>query len=120
MIDPIALGLVKDFLSSNKSEPPREVKLSIPRNHPKIESLIRLAKALATREVLPSGIVVEKLARPGACEEFIAALSELGIDVDALKESLKSTPLSPENKLMDIAGRLLPILGSGNQISSDK
>lgn len=65
-------------------------RIKIPRDHPRAAKILELAQRLATRQKLASGLVVEKLARPEADLEFLAAIGEF-VDVEAiLAESKRS------------------------------
>jgi hypothetical protein len=95
--------------------PTGPVKIEIPLDHPKAQYILKLAATLATQQQLPSGIVINKLLRPGAEEEFLGALREMGIDVDQIKEALApgiaaNKERATLNDLAKTAESVLPLL----------
>jgi hypothetical protein len=58
------------------------VQISIPRDHPKAMKLLALAEELATRQVLPSGIIVDYA--PKIHDDRLMALLRDIVDVDAI------------------------------------
>ena len=74
-------GLIPGF-SVSKDEK-LNVKISIPRDHPKAEKLLALAEELASRRVLPSGIVVDYAPKPVYDDRLLKLLRDI-VDVDEI------------------------------------
>lgn len=91
-IDAILAALLTPAPSAASQTP---VTISIPSDHPQAEKIRKLAAALASRRRLPSGLELQSIAKPGAADEFLDALREVGVDVDAVKERLRPAPPSP-------------------------
>jgi hypothetical protein len=68
-----------------------ELRISIPTSHPRAQKLWRLACALASAQKLDNGIVVQRVAQPGATDDVLPLLRELvpGID-DMIQELLRA------------------------------
>jgi len=66
-----------------------KITIEIPRDHPKLPNLLKLANALANIQHLSSGIVINRAEKIGAAEQMLDALKELGVDVDLIKQELK-------------------------------
>jgi hypothetical protein len=81
--------LIKDAIPTPVS-PPESITIEIPDDHPKAQQLRELAKVLASQQRLPSGVMIKKLARPGATDEFIDFLREFGVDPDEVREIVRS------------------------------
>lgn len=92
-----------------------QITVTIKENHPKYNSIKKLLRSLATREEFKGGLIAQHRAIPGAFDEFMEALRELGIDVDRIKEELKIPDAAPPDlrhmrSIAQHAGRILPIL----------
>jgi hypothetical protein len=112
-LDKVALSLLSGFLTKGPTGPPASMSINIPVDHPKAAQLVRLARALAYRQQLPGGVMVEKLMRPGATEEFLDALRAFGVDVDEIKETIRPLPppLPSGEQMLGVAktiGSILP------------
>lgn len=86
--------------------PNEPVVIEIPSDHPKAEKLLTLARALASQQRLPGGIHVKKLMKPGAADEFIEFLRELGVDPDEIRSAVSSrqaTPVIDPMQLMELS-----------------
>ena len=113
MFDKIANELINEFMRPKKPGP-RQIVVQIPKKHPRAEALMRLARALATRETLESGVIVDHFAgNKDADLEFIEALREFGVDVDRIK-AMRNAPAQAESEhlagFLTKAHRLLPII----------
>lgn len=113
----LAVELLSGFAGRQAPvNPNTSISISIPVDHPNAEKLVKLAQLLASRQELPGGIVVEKLLRPGAVDEFLDALRPFGVDVEQIRESFKMQPALPTgDELLSAAkkmGRTLPIIRS--------
>jgi len=114
------LNAISQSLLASVGSRPHQVNIRIPRNHPGLERLLKVAETLATSQDLPSGVSVDGIYRPGAVEEFIDALKQVvGRDtVDRLLEQVTAPmslgPMSvkpnPLMQLAGLAGQLLPAI----------
>lgn len=80
--------------------PCAQISISIPKTHPKAESLINLAKLLATQQTLKSGVIINKGANDESISIFLKALRECGVDTDALLADLKKQQLDSISKVV--------------------
>lgn len=115
MFDPVLLELLKKFSEpSPPSGPPKTIRLEIPRDHPKAAALVKLAGQLAEQQQLQSGLIVKRLARPGAVEALLEFIErEFGY---AKEEVFAELSLSPpagkidESLRQELIGRALPLI----------
>lgn len=103
------VGLVPHILRPS-SHVPVTVRVEVPPG-PIAEQLKKAARALSERTRLPSGVETLKLAKPGAAEEFLAVCAKAGIDVDEIKERLRSAtprgPMIPAEQLIQLSRRVM-------------
>lgn len=123
MLDKIAHEAIASALSSciNNNDQPNGFRIEIPQDHPKAAEFIKLVRALAEEQVMPSGIRTKRLARPDAANILLNFIEkEFGISrshvLDEVVGQERSQPLSVENLAQSTAlvGKLLPII---NQLS---
>lgn len=111
------LRAVLDLANLGQPKRPLEqqVVVRIPKTHPKAAAIAKLARSLATREEYASGFVRERIAQPGAFDEFMDALKELGIDTDRIRAAINvpaPDPLDPRHfiSIAQHASKILPAL----------
>lgn len=102
-------GLVPHVMNGSKRVPVT-VRVEIEAG-PTAETINRAAKALSerTRTRLPNGTYIEtlNLAKPGAIEAFLEVCAKAGIDVEAIKDRLRSEaprgPMIPAEQLIQLS-----------------